>query len=166
MTQHYPMLQRNLLYTGVTGARSWSSWSVRRRPLPSRSVTFRGVAVLLPSRQSSIENIVAELLMIGSRYHRNLHQDQFGPARAERMQALRDLVDGLEVLSSRLEALPPRLRLLVSERQTEGCSAARPIDADPLASYSADKDAIEAVSEIASDVRRDLAGPVGPTMPT
>jgi hypothetical protein len=75
------------------------------------------VAVLLPSRQSSIENIVAELLVIGSRYHRNLHQDEFGPTRAERMQALRDLVDRLEVLSSRLEALPPQLRLLVSERQ-------------------------------------------------
>ena len=65
------------------------------------------VAVLLPSRQSSIENIVAELLVIGSRHHRNLHQDEFGPTRAERMQALRDLLDRLEVLSSRLEARPP-----------------------------------------------------------
>jgi hypothetical protein len=74
------------------------------------------------------------------------------------MQALRDLLDRLEVLSSRLEALPPQLRLLVSERQTEGGYAAGPIDVDPLASYSADKDAIEVVSEIASDVRRDLAG--------
>ena len=119
---------------------------------------LRGVAGLLPSRQSSIENIVAELLVIGSRYHRNLHQDEFGPTRAEQMQALRDLVDGLEVLSSRLEALPPQLRLLVSERQAEGRSAARPVDVDLIASYCADKDAIEAVSEIASDVRRDLAG--------
>src|SRR5258708_4491295 len=32
MTQHYPMLQRNLLYTGVTRARGWSFWSARRRP--------------------------------------------------------------------------------------------------------------------------------------
>src|SRR5712671_6414493 len=67
-----------------------------------------------------------ELLVIGSRYHRNLHQDEFGPTRAERMQALRDLLDRLEVLSSRLEALPPQLRLLVSERRTEGRSAAGP----------------------------------------
>src|SRR5713101_8403620 len=74
------------------------------------------------------------------------------------MQALRDIRDGLEVLSSRLEALPPQLRLLVSERQTEGRSATGPIDVDPIASYCADKDAIEVVSEIASDVRRDLAG--------
>src|SRR5260370_21070294 len=116
------------------------------------------VAGLLPSRQSSIEKIVAELLVIGSRYHRNLHQDEFGPTRAERMQALRDLLDRLEVLSSRLGALPPQLRLLVSERRTEGGYAGGPIDVDPLASYCADKDAIEVVSEIASDVRRDLAG--------
>jgi len=88
----------------------------------------------------------------------NLHQDEFGPTRAERMQALRDLLYPLEVLSSRLEALPPHLRLLVSEWRTEGRSAAEPIDVDPIASYSADKDAIEVVSEIASDVHRDLAG--------
>jgi hypothetical protein len=119
---------------------------------------LRCVADLLPSRQSSIENIVAELLAIGGRHHRNLHQDEFGPTQAERMQALRDLVDRLEVLLSRLEALSPQLRLLVSERQTEGRPAAGPIDVDLIASYSADKDAIEAVSEIASDVRRDLAG--------
>jgi hypothetical protein len=67
------------------------------------------------------------------------------------MQALRDLLDRPEVLSSRLEALPPQLRLLVSERQTEGRSAAGPIDVDPIASYSADKDAIKVVPEIASE---------------
>src|SRR5258706_11011208 len=119
---------------------------------------LRGVAGLLPGRQSSIEKIVAELLVIGSRYHRNLHQDEFGPTRAERMQALRDLLDRLEVLSSRLEALPPQLRLLVSERQTEGRSAAGPIDVHPIAPYSAYKDAIETVSENASDSRPALAG--------
>jgi len=141
-------------------ARPRWGWSGVHKIVPPlwAEAELRGVAVLLPSRQSSIENIVAELLVIGSRHHRNLHQDEFGPTRAERMQALRDLLDGLEVLSSRLEALPPQLRLLVSERQTEGRCAAGPIDVDPIASYCADKDAIEVVSEIASDVRRDLAG--------
>jgi hypothetical protein len=119
---------------------------------------LRCVADLLPSRQSSVENIVAELLAIGGRYHRNLHQDEFGPTRAERMQALRDLVGRLKVLLSRLGALPPHLRLLVLEWQTEDRSAAGPIDVDPIASYSADKDAIEVTAEIASDLRRDLAG--------
>jgi exodeoxyribonuclease V alpha subunit len=37
--QHYAMLQRNLLYTGVTRG-SWSL-SVRRRPSRSRFATFR-----------------------------------------------------------------------------------------------------------------------------
>src|ERR1700730_9667568 len=32
LTQHYPLLQRNLLYTGD----GWSCWSGRRRPSPSR----------------------------------------------------------------------------------------------------------------------------------
>jgi exodeoxyribonuclease V alpha subunit len=36
MTQHYAMLQRNLLYTGVTPASAWSCWSGRRKPSPSR----------------------------------------------------------------------------------------------------------------------------------
>jgi hypothetical protein len=116
------------------------------------------VAVLLPSRKSSIEKIVAKLLMIGGRYHRNLHQDEFGPTRAERMQAMRDLLDPLKTLSSRLEALPEALRLLVSARQTEGRSAEGPRDVDPIASYSADTDAVDVLQEIASDIHSDLAG--------
>ena len=32
MTQHYPLLQRNLLYTTVTRARRWRCWSGVRRP--------------------------------------------------------------------------------------------------------------------------------------
>jgi ATP-dependent exoDNAse (exonuclease V) alpha subunit len=44
MLPHYLMLQRNLLYTGVTRGRSWSSWSVRRRLSPSRFATWRVAA--------------------------------------------------------------------------------------------------------------------------
>ena len=117
---------------------------------------LRRVAGLLPSRQSSIENIVAELLAIGGRYHRNLHQDEFGPTRAERMQALRDLLVRLGVLSSRLEALPPQLQSLLSERFLECRSAAGQLDVDPVAFYSADKTAVDVVSETASDVRHTL----------
>jgi hypothetical protein len=118
---------------------------------------LRRVAGLLPSRQSSIENIIAELHAIGGRYHRNLHQDEFGPTRAERMQALRDLLVRLGVLSSQLEALPPHLRLLLSEGFLECRSAAGQLDFDPVAFYSADKTAIDVVSETASDIRHTLA---------
>jgi ATP-dependent exoDNAse (exonuclease V) alpha subunit len=41
MTQHYAMLQRNVLYTGVTRGSGWSFWWGRRRPSPSRCVTCR-----------------------------------------------------------------------------------------------------------------------------
>jgi hypothetical protein len=134
-------------------------WSGVREIVPPlwSEAELRRVAGLLPSHQSSIDNIVAELLAIGGRYHRNLHQDEFGPTRAERMQALRDLLVHLGVLSSRLEALPPQLQLLLSERFLECRSAAGQLDVDPVAFYSADKTAIEVVSETASDVRHTLA---------
>jgi hypothetical protein len=134
-------------------------WSGVREIVPPvwSEAELRRVANLLPSRQSSIDNIVAELHAIGGRYHRNLHQDEFGPTRAERMQALRDLLVRLGVLSSRLEALPPQLRLLLSEGFLECRSAVGQLDVDPVASYSADKTAIEVVSETASDVRHTLA---------
>jgi hypothetical protein len=90
-------------------ARPRWGWSGANKIVPPlwAEAALGSVAVLLPSRQSSIEKIVAKLLTIGGRYHRNLYQDEFGPTRAERMQALRDLLDRLEVLSSRLEARPP-----------------------------------------------------------
>jgi hypothetical protein len=86
-------------------------WSGVREIVPPlwSEAELRRVAGLLPSRQTSIDNLVAELHAIGGRYHRNLHQEEFGPTRAERMQALRDLLVRLDVLSSRLEALPPQL---------------------------------------------------------
>src|SRR5208282_1785489 len=40
LTQHYAMLQRNLLYTGVTRGSGWWSSSARRRPLRSPSEMF------------------------------------------------------------------------------------------------------------------------------
>jgi hypothetical protein len=41
LTQHYAMLQRNLLYTGVTRAKGWWFSSARRRPSRSRFATYR-----------------------------------------------------------------------------------------------------------------------------
>ena len=134
-------------------------WSGVREIVPPvwSEAELRRVAGLLPSYQTSIENIVGELHAIRGRYHRNLHQDEFGPTRAERMQALRDLLVRLGVLSSRLEALPPQLQLLLSEGFLECRSAAGQLDFDPVAFYSADKTAIDVVSETASDIRHTLA---------
>ena len=72
--------------------------------------------VLLPGHRSPIEQIVLELRDLGGRYHRYLHQDEFGPTRAERMAALRSLLDQLDLLMSRLKGLPRYLRLRLSRR--------------------------------------------------
>ena len=133
----------------------WSGVSEIAPPLWSER-ELRRVAGLLPRRRSSIDDIVAELHAIGGRYHRNMHQDEFGPTRAQRMQALRDVVARLDVLSSRLEALPPQLRLLLSEEFLQSRSAAGQSDVDPAAFYSADKTAVDVMSETASDVRHTL----------
>ena len=43
----------------------------------------------LPDHRSPIEEIVVALRDLGGRYQRYVHQDEFGPTRAERMAALR-----------------------------------------------------------------------------
>ena len=87
---------------------------------------------LLPSLQSPVEDILAELQALGGRYHRYLHQDEFGPTRAERLQALRSAIVILRELSSRFESLPPQLRLLLSEKLSEHHSATERSQAKPV----------------------------------
>ncbi len=72
------------------------------------------VASSLPSHRSPLKQIAEELLALGARYHRYLHQDEFGPSRAQRMAALRVLLDYLDLLLSRLFSLPEHLRLCLS----------------------------------------------------
>jgi hypothetical protein len=82
-------------------------WSGVDEVIPaSTSEALTPVVSLLPSRKSTMEAIVAELQELGGRYHQNLHQDEFGPTRAEQMQALRDVIDALSALSFKLETLP------------------------------------------------------------
>jgi hypothetical protein len=84
----------------------------------STSEALMPVVALLPKRKSTVETIVAELRELGGRYHRNLHQDEFGPTRTERMQALRDLIEALSALSSKLEALPPETAAALDRRSS------------------------------------------------
>jgi len=54
MTQHYAMLQRNLLYTGVTRGKRLVVWWARRRPSSSRYAASRvpaGDAAAVHARQ-------------------------------------------------------------------------------------------------------------------
>jgi hypothetical protein len=135
----------------------WSGADKIVPPLWSEAELLRIIG-LLPSPQSPVENILAELQALGGRYHRYLHQDEFGPTRAERMQALRDTIVSLSELSSRFESLPPQLRLLLSEKLLKYHLATEQRDLDLVEFYSADKAVIDAALESASDVQQTLLG--------
>jgi hypothetical protein len=106
--------------------------------------------VLLPGHQSPSEEIVLELRDLGGRYHRYLHQDELGPTRAERMAALRSLLDQLVLLMSRLNGLPRYLCLRLSRRLASGCGSVER-DIDRFQAYCNDEEAIQQVGEAASD---------------
>src|SRR5271170_278899 len=76
---------------------------------------LRLVAKLLPQRQSSIDEIVARLREMRGRYHRYLSQDEFGPTRAERAQALKVLIQQVDALWAEVKFLAPQLRALLAE---------------------------------------------------
>ena len=133
----------------------WSGVGKIVRP-PSSEADLKRVIDLLPSLQSPVDGIVAELQALGERYHRYLHQDEFGPTRAEQLQALRDTLVPFDELVSRLGSLPPYLRVLLSEELLGQKSSTEQLDIDPFASYSADKAQIDAVLASASDIRQTL----------
>jgi hypothetical protein len=119
------------------------------------SLTDIELETLLPGRQNPIEQIALALCDLGGRYHRYLHQAEFGPTRAERMAALRLLLDQLNLLSSRLDELPGHLRLWLS---TQLVFRVRPIDrhADNFEAYSEDEEAVRLVGETTANHRSIL----------
>ena len=52
----------------------------------------------LPACRSTPEEIKSKIQALGARYHRYLHQDEFGPTRAEKMSALQRA--GIHVVKS------------------------------------------------------------------
>src|SRR5260370_4932801 len=102
-----------------------------------------------------IEQIVLSLRDLGGRYHRYLHQDELGPTRAERMAALRLLLDQSDLLSAQLNGLPEHLRLrlskhLASDRIPIEC------DFDNFQAHRNDEEAVLRVAEAAVDEGRML----------
>ena len=65
----------------------------------------------LPACRSTPEEIKSKIQALGARYHRYLHQDEFGPTRAERMSALRAMQICVELLDSLIVNLPQHLAL-------------------------------------------------------
>jgi len=110
---------------------------------------------LLPGHHSPIAQIVLALGDLGGKYHRYLHQDELGPTRAERMAALRLLLDRLDLLLSLLNGLAGHLRLrlskhLASDRIPIEC------DFDNFQAHRNDEGAVQRVAEAAVDEGRML----------
>src|SRR5260370_35844120 len=110
---------------------------------------------LLPSHHSPIAQIVLALRDLGEKYHRYLHQDELGPTRAERMAALRLLLDQLDLLSAQLNGFPGHLRLRLSKHLA---SDRTPIegDFDNFQAHRDDEEAVQRVAEAAVDEGRML----------
>jgi hypothetical protein len=119
------------------------------------------LGVLLPGHQSPIERIVLVLRDLGGKYHCYLHQDELGPTRAERMAALRLLLDQFGLLLSRLNGLPGHLRLWLSKQLV---FRLRPIEhhVDDFEAYSNDEEAVQLVGEAAINYGR-MSGPASAT---
>ena len=108
---------------------------------------------LLPGHHSPIEQIVLELRDLGGRYHRYLHQDECGPTRAERMAALRPLLDQLDLLLSRLIGLPRYLRLRLAEQLASTCRSVEG-DIDEFHAHCNDEEAVQQLGEAAANDAR------------
>jgi len=121
-------------------------------PLPTArlSAPDLDLEILLPGHQSPSEEIARALCDLRGRYHRYLHQDELGPTRAERMAALRSLLDQLDLLLSQLNRLPGYLRLQLSKRLawTDGPFEG---DADNFQAHCNDAEAVKLVGEAAID---------------
>jgi hypothetical protein len=101
---------------------------------------------LLPGHQSPTEQIALALRDLGVRYHQYLHQVELGPTRAERMAALRSLLDQLDLILSQLNGLPEHLRLQISKQV-----ACNPIpaerDIDIFHAHCNDEEAVRQIGE-------------------
>jgi hypothetical protein len=95
------------------------------------------------------------LLQFGARYHRYVQQDELGPSRAERMAALRALLDRLDDLEIRLKHLPKNLRRQLSDalEREDGLTVAHSI----LDTELADQTALALFGEVANNVGRTAA---------
>lgn len=128
-----------------------SGWSGVARLTPAQlSASDIDLEALLPGHHSPVDQIVLVLCDLGGRYHRYLHQDEFGPTRAERMAALRELLDHLDLLLSRLDGLPGDLRLR-SIQLASTCDSVE-CEIDPFDAHSSDAAAVEQVGQAAAEI--------------
>src|SRR5262249_48521057 len=73
--------------------------------------TLQKIYEMLPVKRSSPQRLASEISALGARYHRYLHQDEFGPTRAECMAALGVMQTRVGLLDSLIGDLPQHLAL-------------------------------------------------------
>src|SRR5437867_2258942 len=101
---------RNAPRSTATPRWGWSGVGVLSTPsLPDDQLTQ--IIELLPIKLLTRDEIKTKILNLGTRYHRYLHEDEFGPTRAEQMSALRLVLAQLEQLDSLILGPPQHLAL-------------------------------------------------------
>ena len=76
----------------------------------SEQTSFRPLLAMLPAKQSSDDQILAFLVDLRARFQRWLHQDEFGPTRAQQTAALRALRKSIKTLQRQLAKGAPSQR--------------------------------------------------------
>jgi hypothetical protein len=142
----------------------WSGAAPIEKLSDERGEVASAVA-LLPRTCSPPEDIVQSLLDLGARYHRYLHQDEYGPARADRGAALVSFKKALDTLARRLSKFPPDLEQLLVSRLSEATRSPDAPLADEFTSYEQERESVERIRDAASSqmdpnhtsIRRDRA---------
>jgi|SRR5579863_4706934 len=130
----------------------WSGVTAGCRLDPNGARVAAAVA-LLPKTRTEPEDIVQRLFELGARYHGNLHQDEFGPARAARSAALRVVEKALDILLRRLAKLPQRFESLVRLRLAEADMSADAHRADHWATFELERQSLETVFDAVSSMK-------------
>jgi hypothetical protein len=101
---------RNESRSNATPRLGWSGAEELATPaLSDETLSF--LYKLLGGPHSSIEKVGTKIRELGASYHRYLHQDEFGPTRAEQMSALRAALASIVKLDSLILVLPEHLAL-------------------------------------------------------
>ena len=117
---------------------SWSGVQILRGSRIPKA-KLRQIVERLPHRKSSIERLVAELREHGARFRSDLAEDEYGPTRAERAAALKEVLETLEQARTAIEDLGSTARQALAEALTATRAANDQAPADPLDRFEADK---------------------------
>lgn len=139
----------------------WSGVHVRGAAT-AQVAGLRAIIRQLPSRRSSIESIVTEVREYGDRFLGDLIQDEYGPTRAERAAALRELINAVDQARAAIDLLGEALRRSVSDALAIDFEAVDDPPADRFTELEAEKQALQALAWAASEARERLrAGELG-----